>query len=115
MLVAGDSLSAYSDDRSFKKFDDPGGYLVPTSAREQPIGTGGYYAFAYDYERITRELLLWGVLNRANERQSPESEDDAKPHLAAVHLFVSLGDFIQRVFLDHWMNAAQRTKFQSVL
>jgi len=35
------------------------GYLVPTSAREQPIGTGGYYAFAYDYERITRELLLW--------------------------------------------------------
>jgi len=37
------------------------GCLVPTSAREQPIGTGGYYAFADDYERITRELLLWAA------------------------------------------------------
>src|SRR6266849_8661631 len=91
------------------------GCLVPTSAREQPIGTGGYYAFADDYERITRELLLWGLLNRVNERQSPESQDDAEPHSSTVHLFVSLCHLIKWILLDHRMYAAQRTKFQGVL
>ena len=42
-------------------------------------------------------------------------EDDAKPHFAAVHLFVSFGDAIERILFDHRMHTAQQTKFQGVL
>src|SRR5881275_1032094 len=42
-------------------------------------------------------------------------EDDAEPHLAAVHLFVGFRHTAERIFLDHRMHAGQRTEFQGVL
>ena len=44
-----------------------------------------------------------------------ESEDDAEPHLATVHLLVCFRHAIERVFLDHRIHVVQNTEFYRVL
>src|SRR5438552_16656636 len=56
-----------------------------------------------------------GIISGRWRASTSKSKNHAKPHLAAVHLFVSLCHLIERILLDHRVDAAQRTKFQGVL
>src|SRR5437762_2256627 len=65
------------------------------------------------------ELFLFMLSSLAsyfrNDMSHAHGEDDAEPHLAAVHLFVGFRHAAERIFLDHRVHAGQRAEFQGVL
>src|SRR4051794_6337141 len=61
-------------------------------------------------------FMLFSLASYFRDNMSPaHGENDAEPHLAAVHLFVGFRHAVERIFLDHRVHSGQRAEFQGVL